>query len=410
VIPARRVRCAYKRGPSGALLETRPRTPKNATRYRSANRRSLGRHALDLALRHSASRPLAHAHGGRTSGAARAHGSDVARRQLRSGMFGCRVSAAPLRCARFCARAAAACDAIAATQKNGEKKLRAQLCRTGEWADPAARACVATVCAAAAQDDTSGAFATLAAVMRGDDTSASLRKSHLLMLARCWGYKSELWVHKAGRKRLPLQPEPMPPPLAPRRADARAAAAAARAAADEARRVPAVVQHSPTKQQQQQAGYLMPCVANAIVAALIDSSGSGGEGGRYSSTLSDGHTQPKQHPGAPNGRSSCSSIVPLDDAGMRAWLTVDAQALGSAAQAEAEAATRAWRERAAAHAAAAAPQHVSASQLAWGAAPPIGRWLAEQHCATVAGGDAFAAVMQHGGVEYDGDDPMNWSY
>lgn len=302
-------------------------------------------------------------------------------------------------------------------QKNGEKKLRAQLCRTSEWADPGARACVASVCAAAAQDDTSGAFATLAAVMRGDDTSASLRKSHLLMLARCWGYKSELWVRKEGRKRLPLQPEPMPPPLAPRRADARAAAAAARAAAEDAKRMPAVVEYSPS-QQQQQAGYLMPCVANAIVAALNDSSGSGGEGGRYSSTLSDGHTQPMHHAGGPARRNSSSSTMPTEDAGMRAWLTVDAQ-LGSAAQAEAEATTRAWRERAAAHAAAAAPQHISAAQLAWGTAPPIGRWLTEQHCAVAGGGDhaagapsaaeAFAAVMQHGG-DYDGDDPMTWGY
>ena len=258
--------------------------------------------------------------------------------------------------------------------------------------------------------------------MRGADTSASLRKSHLLMLARCWGYQSNLWVPKQSRKRVPLQPEPMPPPLAPRRSESRAAAAAARAAAEEARR--AAAYHLPGSAFPQLA---FPCVASAITAALADAPSGGGGGamqpcetGRYSSTLSDGAAAALLGAGGgvpPSNRSSTTSVaLPSDvDSGVRAWLSIDAAPPGSAA-AEAEAAVRAWRERAAAHAAAAAPQHAPVP-LPWGAAPPIEQWLA-QHVS--AGGmhphqqapsaavEALAAAMERG-EEYV-DDPMTWGY
>ena len=306
------------------------------------------------------------------------------------------------------------------SQKNGEKKLRALLCRTPEWADAAARAAVAAQCDAAACDDESGAFATLAAVMRGADTSASLRKSHLLMLARCWRYQSSLWVRKETRKRMPLQPEPLPPPLHPRRSESRAASAAARAAADEARRA-AAFQLPPGSSALPLA---FPCVASAITAALADSSGGGsgggamqpGETGRYSSTLSSSDGAAALLGVPPSNRSSTTSVaLPSDvEAGVRAWLSIDAAAPGLAAAA-AEAEARAWRERAAAHVAAAAPQH-AAGQLHWGGAPPIEQWLAQPHggahphqqAPSSAEIEALAAAMERG-EEYV-DDPMTWGY
>ena len=341
------------------------------------------------------------AHGEPCNGRSRAHCVDV-------GSVSCwgRVS--------FCTLA---CPDLARSQKNGEKKLRALLCRTPEWADAAARAAVAESCDAAAADDESGAFATLAAVMRGADTSASLRKSHLLMLARCWGYQSSLWVRKESRKRMPLQPEPLPPPLHPRRSESLAAAAAARAAAEEARRAAAFQQHPPGSAFPR----AFPCVASAITAALADSSGGGsggamqpGEAGRYSSTLSDGAAALMGAP--PSNRSSTTSVaLPSDvEAGVRAWLAIDAAAPGLA-QAAAEAEARAWRERAAAHVAASAPQH-TAGPLHWGVAPPIEQWLAQPHggahphqqAPSAAVMEALAAAMERG-EEYV-DDPMTWGY
>jgi hypothetical protein len=57
-----------------------------------------------------------------------------------------------------------------------------------EWNNAAERLRVAVHC------DTQGAgYAPLAAVMRGRDNCSSLRKGHLLHLARKWGYASHLW-------------------------------------------------------------------------------------------------------------------------------------------------------------------------------------------------------------------------
>lgn len=214
--------------------------------------------------------------------------------------------------------------------------------------------------------------------MRGDDTSASLRKSHLLMLARCWGYRSELWARKEGRKRVPLQAEPMPAPLGPRRADARAAAQTARAAADEARLSAAFAPQQALAQAP--AGYLLPCVATAIAAALADTSSGAGQG-----------APSPRCPGEAAVRYSCASMTTADGvasagAGGRSSTTAvkggEAVTWLHGADVAAEAA---WRQPAAAHAAAAA-----------GLALPL---------ADVADALTLASAIEHGG-----DDPMTWAY
>ena len=69
-------------------------------------------------------------------------------------------------------------------QKNGEKKLRAQLSRTKEWSDAAARVAAAD---AADASDHAERLAVLSSVMHGrGGTSAALRKVDLLFLARHW--------------------------------------------------------------------------------------------------------------------------------------------------------------------------------------------------------------------------------
>jgi hypothetical protein len=119
---------------------------------------------------------------------------------------------------------------LSLSQKNGEKKLRALLCRTAEWADPDARLGVAAACASHTNAE---GLATLGAVMSGRSTSAALRKSDLLHLTRCWGFRSDLWCRRNARKRsAPILDAP-PPPLAPRRAEVKAAARAAAVAAAE---------------------------------------------------------------------------------------------------------------------------------------------------------------------------------
>ena len=109
------------------------------------------------------------------------------------------------------------------SQKNGEKKLRALLCRTREWSDAPSRAAVAAACDASPD---APALAVFSAVMGGRETSAALRKSDLIHLARCWGFKSDLWIRRTGRKRVPLELEKYPEPVFARRADAKAAARA----------------------------------------------------------------------------------------------------------------------------------------------------------------------------------------
>jgi len=68
----------------------------------------------------------------------------------------------------------------------GEKLLKSLLSRTPEWRDRASRAAAAAACDALGE-------VKLARVMRGQDTSAALRKRDMLHLARLWGYKSNLW-------------------------------------------------------------------------------------------------------------------------------------------------------------------------------------------------------------------------
>jgi len=60
------------------------------------------------------------------------------------------------------------------------------LSRTGEWRSKAVRLRTAEECEEKGRS-------TLGRVMRGLDTSASLRKQDMLFLARVWGYRSNLW-------------------------------------------------------------------------------------------------------------------------------------------------------------------------------------------------------------------------
>ncbi len=83
-----------------------------------------------------------------------------------------------------------------AAQKNGEKKLRAQLTRTPEWRSAAAREALAARLHAAGDVD-------FAAALRRPDASA-LRKRHLFALARAWGYASDVW--RARGERAPAAP------------------------------------------------------------------------------------------------------------------------------------------------------------------------------------------------------------
>jgi hypothetical protein len=47
-------------------------------------------------------------------------------------------------------------------------------------------------------DQMGPAYAPLAAVMRGRANCSTLRKAHLLMLARSWAYTSCLWQRRPG--------------------------------------------------------------------------------------------------------------------------------------------------------------------------------------------------------------------
>jgi hypothetical protein len=69
--------------------------------------------------------------------------------------------------------------------KNGEKQMRAQLCRTPEWADAHARE------AAAVRADASG-MPELGVALRARDVTA-LRKRHFFALCRDWQLRSDVW-------------------------------------------------------------------------------------------------------------------------------------------------------------------------------------------------------------------------
>jgi hypothetical protein len=120
-------------------------------------------------------------------------------------------------------------------RKNGEKKLKHQILRTAEWASPHARAqlvrlarsvCRPHAChpcarsaprltrppaphthpptpslssSQAASCERDG-FPALARVLRGDATSAALRKADFLHLTRVWGYASDVWCVACARR------------------------------------------------------------------------------------------------------------------------------------------------------------------------------------------------------------------
>ena len=82
-------------------------------------------------------------------------------------------------------------------KKNGEKRLRALLCRTREWNSVEERARLAALCSSrAASAAPGGPMATsmtrLAAALRAK-RSAALAKAHLLFCVRAWGYASDVW-------------------------------------------------------------------------------------------------------------------------------------------------------------------------------------------------------------------------
>jgi hypothetical protein len=112
-------------------------------------------------------------------------------------------------------------------RKNGEKKLKHQILRTAEWASPHARAQLVrlrspffaatrmhatrarsappfalppaphthapTPASSQAASCERDGFPALARVLRGDATSAALRKADFLHLTRVWGYASDVW-------------------------------------------------------------------------------------------------------------------------------------------------------------------------------------------------------------------------
>jgi len=78
--------------------------------------------------------------------------------------------------------------------KNGEKKLRARILRTPEWESHDTRTALADELDAASPDPGSS-DARLARALRKKDVP-SLRKAHLLALARRWGIASDIWLKK----------------------------------------------------------------------------------------------------------------------------------------------------------------------------------------------------------------------
>ena len=80
------------------------------------------------------------------------------------------------------------------TRRAGEKRLKSLLAKTPQWRSKAERASSAAEC------DATG-YATLARVLRNDDTSAALRKRDMIHLARIWGYRCHIWRCGALRKR-----------------------------------------------------------------------------------------------------------------------------------------------------------------------------------------------------------------
>jgi hypothetical protein len=84
-------------------------------------------------------------------------------------------------------------------QKNGEKKLRSQLCRTPEWCSSAAREAAAAQLAAAEPG--------LAAALRARQC-ARLSKRDMIALLAHWRYCSDLWRARGNRSARPLPGAP----------------------------------------------------------------------------------------------------------------------------------------------------------------------------------------------------------
>jgi hypothetical protein len=87
-------------------------------------------------------------------------------------------------------------------KKNGEKRLRAQLCKSVEWNSGEERSRLAALCVTRAQSASPGSatavsMTRLAASLRAK-RSAALAKGHLMFCARAWGYQSEVW-YRHGR-------------------------------------------------------------------------------------------------------------------------------------------------------------------------------------------------------------------
>jgi hypothetical protein len=105
-----------------------------------------------------------------------------------------------------------------AGQDNGEKKLRAQLRKTREWADPECRAA-----AAEAAERATPPLLELAAALRGHNLAA-MRKRHYFHVCNTWRLRSDVWARTRKRRRaedaatelslaLPHPAAAPPPPL-----------------------------------------------------------------------------------------------------------------------------------------------------------------------------------------------------
>ena len=110
----------------------------------------------------------------------------------------------------------AACDARAAFQKNGEKRLRALLAAARQWNSKTERDRLAALmeqraAAAAAGSSAAASLARLASALRAK-RSAMLAKSHLLTCARAWGYASNVWFRHGRATRARLEREALSAP------------------------------------------------------------------------------------------------------------------------------------------------------------------------------------------------------
>ena len=104
---------------------------------------------------------------------------------------------------------------------SGSARLRAQILATAEWNSPAARD------ALAAAEDARGDPVNVALLLRRK-VGRSLLKPHLLLLARSWGYASDLWLRRGDTARARKRPRAAAPASGKDDSDAPASVAVSR--------------------------------------------------------------------------------------------------------------------------------------------------------------------------------------